>query len=461
MIRGKRFIKFVYKASNHRQVTWGLLPDGAEQPYVGMEIPSAIVNKVNHRKSSRNSSISIRHHPPFRLDGKTRIVDQIIPPHTGSWPETSPSLLAIGLNYKKHAQEVGMPLPRNPVVLSLSGTSIVGHEHPIVVPKVAQDPLEIDYEVELGIIIGQSCKDVSVKEAMDFVLGLTIANDVSARRWQGKRGGGQWSRAKSFDTFTPLGPVLFVPDSRDMDMPMHFNLKTWVNGTQVQNSNTSDMIFNVSEIVSYLSQGTTLERGTVIITGTPEGVGYTRKPPMYLQHGDEVECEVEGIGILRNTVRFEGMNERAKEEKLIVDDQNKLEEIKADQMMEEGIVEDDLDLDIFYDSEALARNAVFDVEYDAAVAETEKSETVVATSGDTEETEVKEMIMGIEETEKEEEEEVEEVVEEENEKKEEKKEEEEEMVMEKMKKEEEEEMAMEKTKDKRKEKELTKEEKKW
>jgi len=244
---------------------------------------------------------------------------------------------------------------------------------------------------------------------------------------------------------------------------MHFNLKTWVNGTQVQNSNTSDMIFNVSEIVSYLSQGTTLERGTVIITGTPEGVGYTRKPPMYLQHGDEVECEVEGIGILRNTVRFEGMNERAKEEKLIVDDQNKLEEIKADQMMEEGIVEDDLDLDIFYDSEALARNAVFDVEYDAAVAETEKSETVVATSGDTEETEVKEMIMGIEETEKEEEEEeeVEEVVEEENEKKEEKKEEEEEMVMEQMKKEEEEEMAMEKTKDKRKEKELTKEEKKW
>ena len=158
------------------------------------------------------------------------------------------------------------------------------------VPKQAQNPMEVDFEVELGIVISRACKNVSVEDAMSYVLGFTVANDISARRWQGKKGGGQWSRSKSFDTFTPLGPCLLVPDECDSlnGSALHLKLKTRVNDIEYQNSNTNDMIFNPAEIVSFISQGTTLEKGTVIITGTPEGVGYTRDPPMFLKDGSDL-----------------------------------------------------------------------------------------------------------------------------------------------------------------------------
>ena len=227
------------------------------------------------------------------------------------------SLYAVGLNYKAHAKETGKEEPKFPITLALSTASVVGHLHPIVVPLCAQDPLEIDYEVELGIVIGKTCKNVPVDEAMNYVQGFTVANDVSARRWQGKKGGGQWSRAKSFDTFTPLGPALLVYDEESKYATdasefnyqqglLNLNIQTKVNGHTMQSSNTNDMIFSPAEIISYLSQGCTLEAGSVIITGTPSGVGYTRSPPQYLKHGDIVECSIENIGTLRSVVRFEG-----------------------------------------------------------------------------------------------------------------------------------------------------------
>lgn len=166
-------------------------------------------------------------------------------------------------------------------------SSLVGAEDDIVIPDVALDPPEVDFEGELAVVIGRRCKDVTEDEALRYVLGYTIANDVSARRWQGKRGGGQWSRAKSFDTFTPLGPSVVGTGGIN---PQSLTITTRLNGQVMQQSNTSDMIFSVAQLIEFLSQGTTLEPGTVILTGTPEGVGFTRDPPVYMEPGDGVSA---------------------------------------------------------------------------------------------------------------------------------------------------------------------------
>jgi len=212
-----------------------------------------------------------------------------------------PAVFCIGLNYKKHAAETGLPEPRFPVVFMKNPASVTGPEENIVVPTVAADPLELDYEGELAIVIGpRPVKNVSKAEALNYVLGYTAANDVSARRWQGKKGGSQWSYSKSFDTFCPLGPGLLLEQS-DVD-PDNLRITTRLNGEVVQDSNTSDMIFDVRSLISFLSQSTTLLPGSVILTGTPEGVGFTRNPPLFMRPGDSVEVELEGAGILRNMV---------------------------------------------------------------------------------------------------------------------------------------------------------------
>ena len=211
-------------------------------------------------------------------------------------PLDPPNVLCIGLNYRRHAMESNMEPPERPVLFLKATTTVVGHEAPIVVPPSSS---EVDYECELAVVIGKTARDIPEEAALDYVLGYTAANDVSARDWQ-LRLDRQWARGKSFDTFCPLGPVLVTSD--DLSDPDALAIRTRLNGETVQNSNTSDMIFSVRHLISYLSRGMTLAPGTVLLTGTPEGVGMSRKPPRFLRSGDVCEIEVEGVGTLRNPV---------------------------------------------------------------------------------------------------------------------------------------------------------------
>ena len=216
-------------------------------------------------------------------------------------PLVPAAIFGIGLNYHQHAKEIGMEAPKYPVVFMKNPASIANPGDPIVLPATCMDPPEVDYEAELAVVIGRAAKDVNTAEAMRYVLGYTAANDVSARRWQGRRGAGQWVRSKSFDTFCPLGPELVSAD--ELQDPQNLRLTCELNGQVMQDGNTGDMIFPVAELISFLSTGATLLPGTVILTGTPSGVGFTRKPPVYLMPGDTVEVAVEGIGTLRNSVQ--------------------------------------------------------------------------------------------------------------------------------------------------------------
>jgi len=209
------------------------------------------------------------------------------------------TIYCIGLNYRKHAEETGAKIPEYPIVFLKSQTALQNPGGPIVLPRHLRSD-QVDFEAELGVVIGYECKNVSRSEALNYVLGYTVANDVSARDWQKQWGGSQWCRGKTFDTFCPLGPALATPSA--LKNPNQLAIRTRVNGVVMQESNTRDMIFSVAEIIEFLSGSTTLEPGTLILTGTPEGVGMGRKPPVYLKAGDVVECEIEGIGLLRNPV---------------------------------------------------------------------------------------------------------------------------------------------------------------
>jgi 2-keto-4-pentenoate hydratase/2-oxohepta-3-ene-1,7-dioic acid hydratase in catechol pathway len=211
------------------------------------------------------------------------------------------NILCIGLNYRGHAVESGAKIPRCPVLFIKSVNAVTNPGDPIVIPAV--EPVEVDYECELAVVIGKAAKNVSRKEALDYVLGYTCANDVSGRDWQLKKGGSQWCRGKSFDTFCPLGPCIVMPD--EIPDPNNLRIRTILNGQVMQDSNTSDMLFDVPDLIHFLSQGTTLQPGTVILTGTPQGVGYARKPPVFLRDGDTVVVEIESIGRLENPVRSE------------------------------------------------------------------------------------------------------------------------------------------------------------
>lgn len=209
------------------------------------------------------------------------------------------TIYGIGLNYRKHAEETGAQIPSHPIVFLKSPTAVQDPGGPIVLPRHLRSD-QVDFEAELGVIIGYKCKNVSRDEALDYVLGYTLANDVSARDWQKTWGGSQWSRGKTFDTFCPLGPCYVT--RCNLKNPNDLAISTRVNGVTMQQSNTRDMIFSVAELIAFLSGSTTLEPGTLILTGTPEGVGMGRKPPVWLKPGDQVEVEIEGIGVLHNPV---------------------------------------------------------------------------------------------------------------------------------------------------------------
>ena len=204
-------------------------------------------------------------------------------------------ILCIGLNYREHARESGLEVPAVPIVFAKFRNSLIGPGAAIELPVVSQ---QVDYEGELAVIIGRSCKNVKVNEALTVVAGYSVLNDVSARDLQQQVS--QWTIGKAIDTFAPLGPGLvpayLVPD------PQKLELVTRVNGRVVQQTWTSDMIFSVSEIIAYLSRTITLEPGDIIATGTPAGVGFKREPALFLQAGDTVEVEISSIGLLSNPV---------------------------------------------------------------------------------------------------------------------------------------------------------------
>jgi len=208
-------------------------------------------------------------------------------------PIVPSSLLALGLNYKAHAEESNDKLPQAPALFIKAVSAVNNPFAPIVLPRVAPD--EVDYEAELAVVIKKAARHVREEDAADYILGYTCANDVSARDCQ--RNDVQWARGKSFDTFAPLGPWI----ETELD-PNNRHICSRVNGRVMQNANTSLMIFKVDYIISYLSECMTLQPGTVILTGTPAGCGFAMKPPVWLRHGDTVEVEVEGIGILKNSV---------------------------------------------------------------------------------------------------------------------------------------------------------------
>jgi 2-keto-4-pentenoate hydratase/2-oxohepta-3-ene-1,7-dioic acid hydratase in catechol pathway len=208
-------------------------------------------------------------------------------------------ILCIGLNYRKHAAEGGQATPEQPILFMKNVSTVQNPGDPIVLPRKLRSDA-VDYECELAVVIGKACHNVSRADALKYVLGYTCANDVSARDWQLKWGGGQWCRGKTFATFCPLGPCLVTAD--EIPDPNALGIRTVLNGQTMQDWNTNDMIFDVPTLIEFLSGSTLLVPGTVILTGTPHGVGGARKPPVFLQPGDTVTIEIDGIGALTNPV---------------------------------------------------------------------------------------------------------------------------------------------------------------
>ena len=245
---------------------------------------SAIIHDIAPSAISPEGLDRLREIDPRTLpqvDGQPRLG----PPLTGV-----PKLIAIGLNYSDHAAEVGMPIPKEPIVFMKAISSITGPTGPVIIPKKSQ---KLDWEVELGVVIGRTAQYVDEAQALDYVAGYCLANDISEREWQIERGG-QWTKGKSGDTFCPLGPWLVtkdeVPDSQKLSLCLD------VNGQRRQTGSTATMIFGVKTIVSYLSQFMTLTPGDVIVTGTPPGVGSGMKPPVFLKPGDVMMLGIEGLG---------------------------------------------------------------------------------------------------------------------------------------------------------------------
>lgn len=224
---------------------------------------------------------------------RTAAIEKLLSP-------TGPAdIFGIGRNYRLHAEEAGESVPEYPVVFQKNSYAVQNPGDPIVIPRHLRSDA-VDYECELAVVIGKKCKNVSKESALDFVLGYTCGNDVSARDWQEEWGGSQFCKGKGFDTFAPLGPCLVTTD--EITNPSGLRIRTILNGDVMQDSNTEDMIFDVPTLVEFLSGSTTLLPGTIILTGTPGGVGIVRDPPIVLKGGDEVTIDIERIGQLTNPV---------------------------------------------------------------------------------------------------------------------------------------------------------------
>lgn len=237
------------------------------------------------------------------LFGSYRVTDQRLAVEKLLAPLVPTDILCIGLNYREHAKESGSAIPQNPMLFIKASNTLNNPFDPIPVPRLTH---EVDYECELAIVIGKTAKHVSKAEALNYVFGYTAANDVSARDWQRDKnlGGGQFARGKSFDGFCPLGPAIVTRD--EIANPNDLRIKTILNGQVMQEHTTGDMIFDVPTLIASLSSTMTLRPGAVILTGTPQGVGFARTPPVWMKAGDTVVVEVEKIGRLENPLVNEG-----------------------------------------------------------------------------------------------------------------------------------------------------------
>lgn len=216
-------------------------------------------------------------------------------------PITNPDkVVCVGMNYIDHCKEQNAPIPKEPIIFNKFPSSISGPFDDIILPKLSH---EVDWEVELVIVIGKEGKNISQQQAMDHVFGFTVANDVSARDWQMRKNGKQWLLGKTFDTFCPMGPCVVTKD--EISNPHNLPLKCVVNGQVMQDSNTNQLVFKTEEIIEWISAICTLKPGDVILTGTPPGVGVFRKPPIFLKEEDVVSCEISEIGTITSKVRSE------------------------------------------------------------------------------------------------------------------------------------------------------------
>ncbi len=256
---------------------------------------------VTHHAASTDSETFTRltgSFPDFTPTGEPVVPAKILA------PLQPPANYCIGLNYHKHAAEVGQEPPEHPVLFMKAPSAVTGPNDAIELPRgLASD--KVDYEVELVVVIGRRGKNIPEEHALEHVFGYTVANDVSARDWQKHGGGGQWVRGKTFDTFCPLGPCIVTRD--EIPDPNALGLRSRVNNELRQDASTADFIFSVQKLVSFLSGSTTLEPGTVILTGTPSGVGMAMNPRQFLKPGDVVTCEIDGIGHLENPVIEESL----------------------------------------------------------------------------------------------------------------------------------------------------------
>jgi len=269
--RGRKTMKLVRFVSGENRVQMGLYEP--ETPRSARVVEGDILGKI-------------------RVTRKNAEVMKILA------PLDPPNVLALGLNYRSHADEFNASYPDTPILFLKGTNSVIGPGEPIVLPKAGPD--EVDYEAELAVVIGKTAKNVSKEKALDYVFGYTCANDVSARDWQVRKQRNQWARGKSFDTFCPLGPCMVTKD--EITDPNRLRIRAILNGKTMQDSETSYMIFDVASVISDLSRSMTLLPGTVIMTGTPDGVGFTRKPSVFLREGDVISIVIEGIGELTNPV---------------------------------------------------------------------------------------------------------------------------------------------------------------
>ncbi len=236
-------------------------------------------------------------------DGRFRLTEQ---PVDATQPASGPPLkptaiFCAGINYANHAEEFGCTQQLHPTIFMKNPAAAIGAET-VLLPRFLRSD-DVDYEAELAVFIGRDCHNVTAAQALDYVLGYTCANDVSARDWQKEWGGGQWSRGKSFDTFCPLGPCIVTPE--EIPDPQNLQVSFRLNGATMQSAHTSSMQFSVADLIAFLAASSTLPAGSIILTGTPAGSGMAQKPPRWLQPGDVMEVEISGIGILKNTVREE------------------------------------------------------------------------------------------------------------------------------------------------------------
>ncbi|KAK4891878.1 hypothetical protein LTR27_009577 [Elasticomyces elasticus] len=241
---------------------------------------------------------------PFQAapTGEEDEVKELLGPLT---PKDVPIVRCTGLNYKTHILETGFDLPKNPTLFIKPGQAVADTRHPTPIPKLGQP--QCDYEGELTIVIGKDCKNVSEDDALSYVAGYVSSNDVSCRDWQMEKDKAgmmpQWSFSKSFDKYAPLGPC--IASTKLLGDAKGLSMKTYVNGELRQDTNTDDLCFGVKKLVSFFSTGQTLEAGSLIMTGTPGGVGFGMKPPKWLQDGDEVMVDIEGIGKVVTKMQFE------------------------------------------------------------------------------------------------------------------------------------------------------------